>query len=197
MDLQTRVVNILKTPVPEWARISAEPATVNELITGYAVPLAAIPAICSFIGSTVVGIPVVFVGTIRVGVVHGLVSAVVAWAFALIGVYIAAVIVEKLAPQFRSRGDLTQAMKLVVFAYTPVWLAGVLNIFPPLSVLAIIAGFYAIYLFYLGLPIVMGTPQESVIPYMAVSAIVIIVLTVVLGACAAAIASVGGGIQTI
>jgi hypothetical protein len=117
--------------------------------------------------------------------------------FALVAVYIGAMVVQKLAPQFRSRGDLVQSMKLVVFAYTPVWLAGVLNIFPPLSALAIVAALYAIYLFYLGLPIVMGTPQESVIPYMAVSAIVIIVITVVLGACAAAIASAGGTISTI
>ncbi len=194
MDLKTRVTNVLKTPGPEWARIAAEPATVSDLITGYAVPLAAIPAICSFIGATVVGIPMPFGGTVRMGVVPGLVSAVIGWAFSLIAVYVAAVIVEKLAPQFRSRGDLTQAMKLVVFAYTPVWVAGVLNIFPPPSALAILAGFYAIYLFYVGLPIVMATPPESVIPYMAVSAIVIIVLTIVLATCAAAIASVGGGV---
>ncbi|MQA29568.1 MAG: DUF1282 domain-containing protein [Luteitalea sp.] len=191
MDIKTRAVNVLKTPGAEWARIAAEPATVNSLIVGYAAPLAAIPAVCSFIGSTAVGVPVPFVGTIRIGVGRGLVTAILSWVFALVGVYVASLVVEKLAPQFRSRGDLVQAMKLVVFAYTPVWVAGVLNIFPPLSVLAILAAFYAIYLFYLGLPPVMGTPQESVIPYMAVAAIVIIVITVVLGACAAAIAGLG------
>jgi hypothetical protein len=191
MDLKTRAVNILKTPGSEWARIAAEPATVSDLILHYAAPLAAIPAVCSFIGSTFVGIPVPFVGTIRIGAVRGLVTAVLSWVFALVGVYVASVVVEKLAPQFRSRGDLVQAMKLVVFAYTPVWIAGVLNIFPPLSILVIIAAFYAIYLFYLGLPPVMGTPQESVVPYMAVAAIVIIVVTVVLSVCAAAIAGLG------
>jgi hypothetical protein len=196
-DLKTRAMNIIQTPVPEWARIAAEPATVNDLIVNYAVPLAAIPAISSFVGATVIGLPVPFVGTIRIGVVRGLVSALLSWVFALVAVYVAAMVVQKLAPQFRSRGDLVQSMKLVVFAYTPVWLAGVLNIFPPLSALVIVAAFYAMYLFYLGLPIVMGTPQESVIPYMAVAAIVIIVVTVVLAACAAAIAGVGGAMTTI
>jgi hypothetical protein len=197
MDLKTRAVNIIKTPGPEWARIAVERTTVSDLMAGYAAPLAAIPAICSFIGSTVIGVPVPFVGTMRVGVVRGLVSAILGWAFSLAAAYIAAIIVQKLAPQFRSRGDLTQAMKLVVFAYTPVWLAGVLNIFPPLSVLAILAAFYSIYLFYLGLPIVMGTPPESVIPYMAVAAIVSIVITIVLGALAAAMAGVGGALGSI
>jgi hypothetical protein len=197
MDIQTRATNILKTPVPEWARIAAEPATANELITGYAAPLAAVPAFSGFIGRTLVGMPVPFMGTFRIGIGRGLVMAILSWVFALIGVYVAAMVVEKLAPQFRSRGDLVQAMKLVVFAYTPVWVAGVLTIFPPLGILMIIAAFYSIYLFYLGLPIVMGTPQESVIPYMAVAALVIIVISVVLGACATAIAGIGAGLGSI
>jgi hypothetical protein len=197
MDLKTRATNMIKTPGPEWARIAAEPATVSDLITGYAAPLAAIPAVCSFIGMTMIGVPVPFVGTIRMGIGRGLASALLSWVFALVGVYVAAVIVEKLAPRFRSRGDLVQAMKLVVFAYTPVWVAGVLNIFPPLSILVIIAAFYAMYLFYLGLPPVMGTPQESVVPFMAVAAIVIIVVAIVLGACAGAIAGIGGALSGI
>lgn len=192
MDLKTRVVNILKTPGPEWARIAAEPATVNELMLGYAAPLAAIPAIATFIGSTLIGISVPFVGTIRVGIVRGLVSAVLSWVFALAGVYIAALVVEKLAPQFRSRGDMVQAMKLVVYAYTPIWVAGVLGIIPPLSPLILIAAFYAMYLFYLGLAPVMGTPSESVVPYMAVAAIVIVIVAVVLGVVAGTLAGIGG-----
>jgi hypothetical protein len=138
MDLKTRVVNILTKPLVEWPVIAAEPATAQGLMTGYAAPLAAIPAVCSFVGMTLIGIPVPFVGTIRIGVARGLASAIVSWIFALVGVYIAGVIVEKLAPRFQSRGDFSQALKLVVFAYTPVWIAGVLNLIPALAVLAIL-----------------------------------------------------------
>jgi hypothetical protein len=83
-------------------------------------------------------------------------------------------------------------MKLVAFAYTPVWLAGVLNLVPALSVLVVLAAFYAMYLFYLGLPSVMNTPQASVVPYMAVTALVCIVVAIVLGLVAGVIARVGG-----
>jgi hypothetical protein len=190
-DLKTRAVNILKKPAFEWPIIAAEPATVGELIGGYAAPLAAIPAICSWIGMTLIGVPIPLGGTIRVNFARGLVSAILSWVLALVGVYIAAVVVEKLAPQFRSRGSLVQAMKLVVFAYTPVWLAGVLNLVPPLSVLIVLAAFYGLYLFYLGLPIVMDTPPSSVVPYMAVAALVCIVVAIVLGMIVGLIA--GGG----
>jgi Yip1-like protein len=180
-DLKTRAVNILRTPATEWPTIAAEPATVGDLIGGYAAPLAAIPAICRFIRMTLVGAPV-----------RGLASAILSWVFALVGVYIAAVIVEKLAPQFQSRGNLVQAMKLVVFAFTPVWLAGVLNLVPALSSLIVLAALYALYLFYVGLPPVMNTPPASVVPYMAVGALVCIVVAIVLGMITGIIARVGG-----
>jgi hypothetical protein len=191
MALQTRVVNILTKPADEWRTIAVEPATVEGLLRGYAAPLAAIPAVSQFIGFTVIGFSVPFVGTMRYGVVRGAVSAVLSWVFALVGAWIAAVVVEKLAPTFQSKGDTAQALKLVVYSMTPAWIAGVLNLVPLLTPLVIIAALYGIYLFYLGLPPLMSTPPDKVIPYMVVSAIVIIVISIVLGAITTAIVGVG------
>ena len=111
--------------------------------------------------------------------------------FALVGAWIAAVVIEKLAPTFESRGDTAQALKLVVYSTTPVWIAGVLNLVPALTPLGIIAALYAVYLFYLGLPLLMATPADKVIPYMVVSVLVLIVVWVILGSIAAALAGVG------
>jgi len=192
MSLQTRVVNILTRPAEEWRVIASEPATVESLLRDYAAPLAAIPAVCQFIGYSLVGIPTPILGTIRIGIGRSLVSAVLAWVFALVGAWIAAVVIEKLAPTFQSRGDTGQALKLVVYSMTPVWIAGVLNLVPLLAVLGIIAALYAVYLFYLGLPVLMATPGEKVIPYMVVSALVIIVVSFILATITGAIVGIGG-----
>lgn len=194
MDIKTRAINIITKPAAEWSVIATESQTIEGLMKGYAAPLAAIPALCGFIGQVVVGVPVPLMGMYRTGVVRGLVGAIVSWVLALVGAYVAAVIVEKLAPKFQSSGGTAQALKLVVFASTPVWLAGVLSLVPVLSPLAILAALYAIYLFYLGLPRVMHTPAPQVIPYMAVSALVIIVIYVVLGMCTAALVGVGSAL---
>jgi hypothetical protein len=191
MDLQTRVRAILTAPATEWPVIARESADTNSLVFGYAAPLAAIPAVCRFIGMSVIGMSLPFVGTIRVGIFRGISGAIVSWVLALVGVYVAAIVVEKLGPTFQSSGSTTQALKLVVYAMTPVWIAGVLNLVPALAVLIAIAALYAIYLFYLGLPSIMSTPADKVIPYMLVSALVIIVVTFVLGLVTAAIAGVG------
>ena len=152
-SLQTRVVNVLTKPADEWRVIAAEPATVEGLMRGYVAPLAAIPAVCQFLGYSIVGVSVPLLGTIRYGILRSLVAACLAFVFALVGAWIAAVVIEKLAPTFQSRGDTSQALKLVAYAMTPVWIAGVLNLVPVLAVLGIVAGFYSIYLFYLGLPL--------------------------------------------
>jgi hypothetical protein len=191
MDLVPRVTNILTKPKQEWPVIASEVTDVVTLYKEYIVLLAAVPAICSFIGMTVIGVPVPFFGTMRVGVASGLTSLIVRYVLSLASVYAAAFIIEKLAPTFQSRGDTIQALKLVAYASTPAWVAGVLGLFPPLVALGILAGLYGVYLFYLGLPHLMQTPPDKVIPYMIVSAIVIIVLYVIVGTITAATAGVG------
>ena len=72
-------------------------------------------------------------------------------------------------------------LKMVAFASTPVWVAGVLRLIPALGLLALLAALYSIYLFYLGLPSVMKTPPDKVLPYMVVCAVVLIVISVIVG----------------
>jgi Yip1 domain len=181
VNLQTRVVNILTKPGDEWPIIAAEPATVATVYSGYVMILAAIPAVCSLIGSTVFGITLPIIGTYRVGLAQGLATMVLSYVMALAGVYIAALVIQKLAPTFQSDADLVQAFKLVTYSMTAPWVAGVLNIIPALGLIVVLAAIYGIYLCYLGMTPVMKTPQDKVIPYMAVSAVVVIVVNVVLG----------------
>jgi hypothetical protein len=186
MDLTTRVRSILLQPAQEWRKIAAESTDVGSLLSDYAGPLSAIPALCGWIGGSIIGY-----GFVRVGLVRGFVNAVVTWVFGLVGCWLAALVIEKLAPTFGSRGNTTQALKLVVYASTPVWIAGVLNLIPALAVLSLFAALYGLYLFYIGLPSVMHTSADKVIPYMAVSAIAVILVVIVFGFFASAITGVG------
>jgi hypothetical protein len=190
MDLQTRVVNILTRPQTEWTVIASEPTDVATLYKSYIMVLAAIPPAAGYIGMTLFGISVPVMGTVRVGVVQGLTAAVVQYVLSLAGVYIASIVIDKLAPTFQSQPDAMQALKLVAYASTPSWLAGALGIIPALSPLAILGGLYGIYLFYLGVAPLMKTPSDKVVPYMAVSALAIIVVMVVTTALAAAMGGV-------
>ena len=50
MNLQARVKAILTSPKTEWEVIAAEQTDIPSLYRNYIVILAAIPAICSFVG---------------------------------------------------------------------------------------------------------------------------------------------------
>lgn len=192
MDLKARATNILTRPAQEWPVIAAEPSSPADIMTNYAAPLAAIPAACTFLGVTMVGIPTPLLGSVRFGIGRSLSNAIVSWVLGLAGVYLAAVVIDRLAAMFQSKSDTIQALKLVMYSATPVWLAGVFNLVPgTLAPLGILAGLYAIYLFYLGVPVLMHTPPDRVIPYMLVAAIVTVVLFVAAGALAGAVTGVG------
>lgn len=182
--LQERVTKIITDPKNEWLRIEPEPTSVADLYKGFIIPVAAIPVVASFIGSVVIGLP--FIG--RSNPISALVIAVFTLAMTLVGTYVSAFIVSKLAPTFSSVSDDRQALKLVAYSYTPLWVAGILNIVPLLGTLALLAWLYTIYVFYLGVPVMMKTPSDKVVPYMVVSALVMIVVSIVLGMIAFSIA---------
>jgi hypothetical protein len=189
MDIQKRITNILTKPKEEWPVIAQEQTDVSTLFTGYILMLAAIPAVASFLGNSLIGVSMPFVGRIRWGIGAGLTYLILQYVLTLVSVYLSAFVIDKLAPSFGSKSDLVQALKLVAYASTPAWIAGVLGIIPLLGILVVLASLYGIYLFYLGLPFTMQTPADKVIPYMLVSAVVIIILSVIVGIVATAVAA--------
>lgn len=99
MDIIERVKSILFQPTPTWATIEAEPADVPGLYTRYLMVLAAIPAVCGFIGMSLIGMGA-FGVSLRVPLVAGLANMVVAYVLSLVGVFVLALIVDALAPRF-------------------------------------------------------------------------------------------------
>jgi hypothetical protein len=190
-SLVDRARNICLTPATEWPVVAAEPASPATLISGYAVPLAAIGPIAGFIGGSIVGRAMPFVGSYRVPFFSGLVVAIFTFGMAIVGVFVLSLIINALAPTFAGEQNSTQALKVAVYSYTPAWIAGVLNIVPLLGILAIFAAFYGLYLLYLGLPRLMKCPDDKAMPYTAVVVVCAIVLSLVFGAITAAFAGLG------
>lgn len=181
VDIKTRVRNILLTPKTEWPAIEEEPTNRGTLVTGYVVPLAAIGAIAGFIGGSLVGVSLPFLGTYRVPIMTGLFGALLTFAFAIVGVFVLAFIINALAPTFGAQQDPNKAFKVAVYSYTPAWIAGALQILPALGFLALLVGLYGLYLLYLGLPALMKAPADKSVAYTAVVVVCAIVLSIVIG----------------
>jgi hypothetical protein len=181
MDIIGRVKAILLTPKTEWLVIEREPGDPAYLFANYVAILAAIPAVCGFIGGSIVGISVPIVGTVRIGIVSGIASALIQYLLAFAMVYVMALIIDALAPTFKGQKNQANALKLAVYSMTPVWLAGVFSLIPGLRLLGIL-GLYGLYLLWLGLPPLMKAPQEKSTGYAAAVVVCAIIISLVVGA---------------
>jgi len=191
MALVDRVKNILLSPRTEWPVIDAEPATVASLYTGYIMPLALIPVVCQAIGMSLIGFSIPFVGGhYKSPLGSALMSAAVMYCFALIGVFIISLVVDALAPSFGGTKNSVQALKVVAYAYTASWVGGIFSLLPALSWVALFFGLYSLYLLYLGLPVLMKSPQDKAVGYTVVVIICSIVITAII---LYAVASLGFG----
>jgi hypothetical protein len=183
MDLFRRVAGILTHPGTEWVEVATEPTDVASLYRQYIALLAAVPAASILVGLALAGGR--FLGS--AAITTAVMAAMTSYAIALASPMVLAVVIEKLAPSFEADADTVQALKLVAFALTPAWLAGMCTILVALSPLVVLGWLWTLYLFYLGLPIVLKTPREQVVPFTLVSALAMVVVNIALRAVASAV----------
>jgi hypothetical protein len=170
VDLIERAKNILLQPKSEWPKIAAEEATPQSLYLGYIMILAAIGPLA------------VIVRSVGFGFGLGLPFAVGMYLLTLVSVSIVALIVDTLAPTFGSQRGFVGSLKLVAYAYTAVWVAGIFRLIPTVGgVIGVLAGLYSIYTFYLGLGPVKKCPAEKAAGYTVIVLVCNILLFWVLG----------------
>jgi hypothetical protein len=176
MNLVARVQAILLNPKTEWPVIEREPGDVGFLFINYVAILAAIPAVCGFVGLSIVG-----VGGYRAGLFSGLLVAIVGYILAFVGVFVMALIIDALAPSFNGQKNFNNALKLMVYSYTAAWLGGVFSLIPAIAILGALCGLYSLYLLYLGIPVLMKSPDDKSLVYTVVAVVCAIVVSIVIG----------------
>jgi hypothetical protein len=188
VNLVDRAKNIITRPKLEWPVIDAEPSTIADIYRSYVVILAAIPAVAGAVGQIVFGFR--FFGIVyRPSPVHVIVQAVIQYLLTLASVYLLALIVEALAPTFDGTKDRVKAFKLAAYGATAGWLAGIFGIFPSLALIGALLGLYSLYLYYVGLPVLMKVPQDKAIGYILAIVVAAIILFFIVGAITGAIVS--------
>jgi len=181
-SLIARVRDILIRPQNEWRRIAAEdPAP---LIGSYVLPLAIAGALAGF------GAGVFYAGSfaLNAALIDEAVSAALYVLFAIAGVMVAGWLINALAPRFGAEANADHAKRLAAYASTPVLVAAVAAVAPPISGIMMGAGVvYALVLIAIGVPTLMpladadnGAPR-FVISFAGAAAAVAALAAMVLG----------------
>jgi hypothetical protein len=188
MNLVNRVKNILLQPQSEWQVIEPEQTDPQTLYTSYIMILALIPAVAGLVGTAFM---VSFMGG-RVGMGFIVGAAVMQYVLSLVMVFVVAFIADLLAPSFDGQKNLNQALKLTAYAMTAAWVAGVFTLIPFLGwLLSLLGGLYALYLFYLGAPLLMKVPAAKTVGYTVVVVLAAIIVSFVIGMVNAGILGMG------
>jgi hypothetical protein len=190
-NLINRAKNIILQPKATWEEVKNEETTIQGLLVSYVLPLALISAIASFIGFGFIGSNIPFVGKVH-SIGWGINQAVTSFVSVMLGIILSGWVISWLAPKFDTTLNLTDAVKLVAYSYTPAILGGIFNIIPALAVLGIITGLYSLYILYLGFGPITKVSTEKTTTYFVVSLLVIIGVYVILGLVIGAILATAG-----
>ncbi len=190
--LVDRVKGILLAPKIEWPRIDAEPSTIADIYKSHIIPLAAIGPVATLIGGQVIG-QGAFGIVYRPTLLSAIATALVGYVLTLVMVYVCALVIDGLAPQFAGTKTKLSAFTVAAYGATSGWVAGIFGIIPALGLIGLLGGLYSLYLIYLGLPVLMKAPEDKAVGYTAVVVLVMIVAALVVSLITAPIALLFGG----
>ena len=159
----SHLLGILTHPAAEWQRIHDRNYSVVACYRKFVLWLAAIPAVAGLIGTTQVGWSIGIRESIRLTFGSALLIAIAYYLAVLAAVFLVGKAIHWMAVTYGADSDLDRAVTLAAFTATPMFLAGIVQLYPILwldFLVAIAALGHSVYLLYNGVPIMMNTSQE-------------------------------------
>lgn len=175
-------------PEEEWKEIRGERCTVTRCYCSHVLFLAAIPALAGFIGTTQVGwqIGQHEVNYLSFGSALGI--ALLFYIGMLVAVFAIGKTIHWMGKTYGTVQPLPACIALAAYTATPLFLIGVMLIYPILwlnLILGLPALAYTVYLLYVGLPIMMDIPSEK--GFLFASAVLAVGLVMLVGLLAASV----------
>ena len=162
-----RAINIMFKPMQEWEAVAKEQPRIPMLILGYALIFSVIPLFSLIVGYGLVGERNIYFfdyywhTSLLKGIVNGTIFLIATFA----AIIFSSIIVNMLAPSFKTEKNLGRAMQLITYSFTPMFFGGALFIIPLLSFLVYLIGLYGVFILLIGLPIILKTPKNTQIGY--------------------------------
>lgn len=189
-------LGLLTHPDREWEAIRDHAESVGRLYLGHILVLAAIPAVAAYIGTTQVGWRIGDGQLIRLTSVSALQLCGLFYLAMLAGIYILGRFIDFFAATYEVRDDRPRGVTLAAYTATPIFLMGVVAVYPNIwanMVVGMVAMAYSVYLLYEGLPILMKIPPERGFMFASSVLTVGLVMLVALFAVSVVIWSMGVG----
>ena len=193
-------LGIMLHPDSEWKAIRNEKHSFKQVFISHVPLLALIPVVSFFFGVTQVGWSIGSGDPIKLTMLSALELCGLTYFALLIGVYVLGEFINWMAKTYGVRDSEErrhyEGTALAVYVTTPVFLVGIFGLYPDLwlnAAVTLIAGAYAVYLIYEGIPILMNISKEQAFMYASSVVTIGLVMMVLVRVGAVIIWSVGVG----
>jgi len=157
------IVGLFIDPMRQWEKIRDQHKSADGGSVAHIFVLAAIPAISGYIGTTQVGWRIGVGEPIRITGDSAFAIAIIYYLALLVGVFSIGWVIHLLGKAYEVEKPLSLCIALAAYAATPLFLIGLMEVYPVLwlnMLLGLPALAYTVYLLYSGLPIMMEISAE-------------------------------------
>jgi len=178
------VWGLLAHPDREMRDIRQENETLSHHYTHHVLLMALIPVVCAFIGTTQIGWDLGIGQTIPLSLYSAFTLAILFYAVILAGVALMGRVIWWMAREYPQRPRLSSCMVFAGYIATPLFLSGIVALYPLVWLCALVgtlALVYTGYLLYVGIPLFLNIDREESLRFSGSTlAIGILVLEVLL-----------------
>ncbi len=194
----SHVWGLLSEPEKEWKTIRKENCTISRCYGTHVLLLAVIPAVCGYIGTTQIGWQIGAREPVKLTHDSALQIAIIYYFVMLLAVFTIGALIHWMGQTYGSRQSLPQSIALAAYTATPLFLVGLMQLYPVLwlnLVIGLPALAYTVYLLYSGVPIMMGISKEC--GFLFSSAVLAVGLVMLVGLLATTVILWGIGIEPV
>ncbi len=157
------IIGLFTDPMREWVKIRQQYQSGSGGPVGHVLILALIPTVSGYIGTTQVGWRIGVGDPIRITGDSAMSIAIIYYLALLVGIFSIGWVIHLLGKAYEVNKPLPLCIALAAYTATPLFLIGLMQVYPVLwlnMMMGLPALAYTVYLLYSGLPIMMQIPAE-------------------------------------
>ena len=157
------IIGLFTDPTNQWEKIREQYKGSQKASIGHIFILALIPAVSGYIGTTQVGWRIGVGDPIKITGESAFAIAIIYYLALLVGVFTIGWVIHLLGKAYELEKPLPLCLALAAYTATPLFLIGIMQVYPVLWLNLLIglpALAYTVYLLYSGLPLMMEIPAE-------------------------------------
>ena len=181
--LLAQSVGLFLNPIKQWEAVRDNELTVADVVLGHSAILGLISPVCAYFGTTKIGWTIGYSEVVRLTSSSALSISIIYYLTIVVGIVVLGALIRWMCRTYGSDESLAKCMSLASLPATPLFLVGLVQLYPVLWINYLVglpALAYSIYLLYSGTRIVMKLTREHA--FLMASAI--------LGACLIALVAV-------